>query len=159
MRKNRLHLLLVLVLSTTGCQKTESAPAASEPPASPSAQTTASASTEPVPAWVHDVAIELGSALDPDGSLAVGKGANTFKAGDPVILSMDVAPAPANTTIKVVWVGPNEKKISEETKTTASGQKYLTFAATDTKSWATGDYHAEIWFGDRMVGQEEFKIA
>jgi hypothetical protein len=164
MRATRLYLLLLLILLTiSACQKKETTPPAAEPQLSQTTQTAVPAEITPITdkdkAWIEDVTIELGSGLDPDGSLAVGKATSEFKIGDPAIVSMDVGSVPANTPIKVVWVGPNEKKVSEETKSTAAGQKYLTFTAPDTKSWANGEYRAEVWFGDKMVSRNVFKIA
>ena len=72
---------------------------------------------------------------------------------------MMVASAPANTPIKVVWMGPKQARIGEESKNTSAGQQYLTFTSPDTKSWAKGDYEVEIWFGDKKVATEKFKLA
>jgi hypothetical protein len=71
---------------------------------------------------------------------------------------MEVGDAPATSPVKVVWYGPNETKIGEETKTVSSGQKYLNFTATDTSSWAMGDYRAEVWVGDEKVNEQQFNI-
>lgn len=106
--------------------------------------------------WIDDVTI--GSELAADGSMVVGKTGDDFAPGQPINLTMEVGDAPANSQVKVVWYGPNETKIAEDTKPVVTGQKYLNFTAADTATWAKGDYRAEVWIGDEKVNQQQFQI-
>lgn len=159
----RKHIgLPVLALSMTlvafGCGRDETA----EPPASTTtveqAGTTNPSDVAPVTAqtWIDDVTI--GSELAADGSMATGHTGDDFTPGQPVHLTMEVGDAPPGSTVKVVWYGPNETKIGEENKPVVGGQKYLNFSAPDTKSWAKGDYRAEVWIGDEKVNTQQFNI-
>ena len=161
----RIPFLFLAIFVVLACQKTESAPQTDSNAQSTTATSATTASTPtqtgtvPPDTWVDNVVIELGTEAGPDGALPVGAATNEFKAGQSVVVSMEVSAAPANTLIKLVWLGPKDSKIGEETKTTATGQKYVTFSRTDTKKWAKGDYRIEIWFGDKNVGAQAFKIS
>jgi len=104
--------------------------------------------------WVDDVTI--GSELGPDGAMVVGKTGDDFAPGQKVNIAMAVDDAPANASVKVLWFGPGEKKIHEESKT-VGGKKFLNFSH-GTKGWAKGDYRAEIWVGDEKVNQQMFQV-
>jgi hypothetical protein len=106
--------------------------------------------------WIDDVTI--GHELAADGSMATGKGGDDFAPGQPIYVTMEVGDAPPNSTVKVVWYGPNETKIGEENKPVVAGQKYLSFETKDTGSWAKGDYRAEVWIGDEKVNTQQFQI-
>lgn len=106
--------------------------------------------------WIDDVTI--GSELSDDGSVMTGDTGDDFAKGQPIYLAMEVGDAPANQSVMVVWYGPGESKIGEETKQVSAGQKYLNFQASDTSSWELGDYRAEIWVGDEKVNQQMFQI-
>jgi hypothetical protein len=106
--------------------------------------------------WLDDFTI--GSELGSDGAVAAGKTGDDFAPGQAVHIAMQVGDAPQGAAVKVMWYGPNETPMGEETKTVASGQQYLNFTAKDTKSWQKGDYRAEIWVGDEKVNQQMFQI-
>ncbi|MBK5260670.1 MAG: hypothetical protein JJE51_13860, partial [Thermoanaerobaculia bacterium] len=106
--------------------------------------------------WVDDVTI--GHQLGADGAVPTGQGGDDFAPGQPIHIAMKVDDAPQNTAVKLVWYGPNETKIGEESKNVAPGQKYLSFSTTNTKTWAKGDYRAELWVGDEKVNTQQFQI-
>lgn len=106
--------------------------------------------------WLDDFTI--GSQLTPDGMMAAGHTGDDFAPGQPVHISMEVGDAPPGSTVKVVWYGANETKLGEENKPVVAGQKYLAFTAPDTKSWAKGDYRAEVWIGDEKVNTQQFNL-
>jgi hypothetical protein len=141
-----------------GCGRDETA----EPPATVTtaeqAGTTSPTDIAPTTAqsWIDDVTI--GSELAADGSMAAGKTGDDFAPGQAVHLTMEVGDAPPASSVKVVWYGPNETKIGEETKPVVAGEKYLNFTAQDTGSWGMGDYRAEVWIGDEKVNTQQFQI-
>ena len=106
--------------------------------------------------YIDDVTI--GSELGPDGAMVVGKTGDDFAPGQPIHVAMEVGDAPPSSQVKILWYGPNETKIAEESKPITAGVKYLSFTAGDTASWAKGDYRAEIWIGDEKVNQQQFQI-
>ncbi len=93
-----------------------------------------------------------------DGMIPTEAQGDDFAPGETVNLSMKVADAPAGSSVKVVWFGPGETRINEETKSVNAGEQYLTFQAADTASWQKGDYRAEVWVGDEKVNQQQFQI-
>lgn len=150
--------LLIALCLVAACGRDETA----EPPAAVTTAeqpgTTSPADVAPVVAqsWIDDVTI--GHELAPDGSMVTGKGGDDFAPGQPIYVTMEVGDAPPNSAVKVVWYGPNETKINEENKPVVSGQKYLSFSATDTASWAKGDYRADVFIGDEKVNSQQFQI-
>ena len=159
MKKTLMLVMVVLVASVLfACGRDETA----EPPAdvtmTEQAGTSSPADISPTTAqsWIDDVTI--GSELAADGSMVAGKTGDDFAPGQPIHLTMEVGDAPPSSAVKVVWYGPNETKIGEEDKPVVAGQKYLTFTATDTASWAKGDYRAEVWIGDEKVNTQQFQI-
>ena len=155
--------IVVLALSglaafTFACGRDETA----EPPATtttaeqPGVNSPSDVAPTTAQSWIDDVTI--GHELAADGSMATGKGGDDFAPGQPIHLTMEVGDAPPNSTVKVVWYGPGETKIGEENKPVVSGQKYLAFTSADTKSWAKGDYRAEVWIGDEKVNTQQFQI-
>ena len=146
-----LILILSLSMVLVACGRDETA----DPP--PSTVTTEQAGTSsptdiaPTTAqsWIDDVTI--GSELGADGAMVAGKTGDDFAPGQTVHLTMEVGDAPPASQVKVVWYGPNETKIGEESKPVVAGQKYLSFSSPSTSSWAKGDYRAEVWIGDEKV--------
>ena len=105
--------------------------------------------------WLDD--FEIGSELAPEGNLMAGKTGDDFAPGQKVYYAMEVGDAPANSSVKVVWYGPGETKINEESKNVTAGEKYMNFQA-DTTGWAKGDYRVEAWIGDEKVNSQQFNV-
>jgi hypothetical protein len=153
----------VLALSACGREEASEAPTAAADSAAtgtPVEQpgTGSAADTSPVNAqtWIDDVTI--GTEASADGSIPADKVGDDFAPGQPVVVAMQVNDAPADAAVKVIWFGPNDTKVGEETKNVASGQQYLNFAASDTKAWQKGDYRAEVWVGDEKVNEQQFNV-
>lgn len=151
-------LMAALSVGAFACGRDETAepPAATTTVEQPGVNSSADVAPTTAQSWIDDVTI--GSELAPDGSMMAGKTGDDFAPGQPIHLTMEVGDAPPNSAVKVVWYGPNETKIGEENKPVVSGQKYLSFTAADTASWAKGDYRAEVWIGDEKVNQQQFQI-
>ncbi|HEV7768798.1 MAG TPA: hypothetical protein VGQ76_27645 [Thermoanaerobaculia bacterium] len=159
MNKNLTALAVAaLTVVTLACGRDETA----EPPAATTTVeqlgTASPADVAPITAqtWLDD--FTLGHELAPDGSIVASTGGDDFAPGQAIHLAMEVGDAPPGSTVKVVWYGPNETKIGEENKPVVAGNKYLNFTAGDTKSWAKGDYRAEVWIGDEKVNTQQFQI-
>jgi hypothetical protein len=157
-RKLLILAMMLTVVAFVACGRDETAEPPAETTTVEQSGATSPADVAPVTAqtWIDDVTI--GHELAPDGSMVAGKGGDDFAPGQPVHVTMEVGDAPPGSTVKVVWYGPNETKITEENKPVVAGQKYLSFSAADTASWAKGDYRAEVWIGDEKVNQQQFQI-
>lgn len=101
--------------------------------------------------------VTIGKKVGADGMIATADQGDDFAPGETVNLVMNVADAPAASAVKVVWYGPGETKINEESKTVETGAQYLNFQA-DTASWQKGDYRAEVWIGDEKVNTQQFQV-
>jgi len=101
--------------------------------------------------------VTIGHKVGADGTIAAADQGDDFAPGETVNLAMKVGDAPAGSAVKVVWYGPGETKINEDTKNVETGATYLAFQA-DTASWKKGDYRAEVWIGDEKVNTQEFQI-
>ena len=112
----------------------------------------------PVEAQMAIDDVTLGKSMNPDNTIPAEHQGDDFAPGDEVHLSMEVGDTPAGSLVKVVWFGPGETRVGEETKTVNQGDTYLAFHSTDTASWAKGDYRAEVWIGDEKVNTQQFQI-
>lgn len=111
----------------------------------------------PVEAQLRIDDVTLGHEVGPDGAIVAGKTGDDFAPGDMIHLAMEVGDTPAGSAVKVVWFGPGETRISEDTKPVVAGSKYLGFH-TATTGWALGDYRAEVWVGDEKVNTQQFQV-
>ena len=159
MKKNLLVVILALttvVFVACGRDETAEPPADTTTMEQPGMGSPSDVSPTVAQSWIDDVTI--GSELAADGSMNTGATGDDFAPGQPIHLSMEVGDAPPGSQVMIVWYGPNETKIGEETKPVVTGEKYLNFTATDTASWAKGDYRAEVWVGDEKVNTQQFQI-
>jgi hypothetical protein len=113
-------------------------------------------STPVAQAMVDDV--DIGLAVAADGRIPTRSLTDDFVPGETIYLTMDVSDATPGTAVKVVWYGPGEKRIGEESQKVANGSSVLSFKKDGTQGWAPGDYRAEVWLGDEKVNDESFNI-
>ncbi|MFZ2493243.1 MAG: hypothetical protein WA208_17325 [Thermoanaerobaculia bacterium] len=149
---------VAISLTLVACGRDETAEAPAETTTVEQAGTSSPSDIAPTTAqsWLDDVTI--GSELGADGSMVAGKTGDDFAPGQPIHIAIETGDAPPSAIVKLVWYGPNETKVGEEDKPVVAGQKYLNFTATDTTTWAKGDYRAEIWIGDEKVNTQQFQI-
>lgn len=102
--------------------------------------------------------VTIGHSTAADGSIAADQQGDDFAPGEEIHVSMEVGDTPAGSAVKVVWFGPGETRMDEETKTVNAGDHYLAFQSKDSTSWAKGDYRAEVWIGDEKVNTQQFQI-
>lgn len=106
--------------------------------------------------WIDDVTV--GHKVGGDGTIAEADKGDDFAPGDPVYVAMKVGDAPAGSQVKVVWYGPGDAKLGEESKDVPAGAKTLSFEQAKTSDWAKGDYRLEVWTGDEKVNDQHFNI-
>jgi hypothetical protein len=158
--------LAAATIGSWGCRKTASPETAQSNPAEatprvaeterPGVSSPTDLSPAEAEARIDDVA--LGHALGADGAIMADQTGDDFAPGKPIYLAMEVGDTPADSAVKVVWFGPNETRVGEETKRVAAGTKFLNFSAGNTSRWAKGDYRAEVWIGDEKVASEQFNL-
>lgn len=102
--------------------------------------------------------VTIGKSTAADGSIAPDQQGDDFAPGQAINLSMEVGDTPAGSAVKVVWFGPGETRIGEDTKTVNAGDHFISFKSGDTGTWAKGDYRAEVWIGDEKVNTQQFQI-
>ena len=152
--KALVFLCAIALVVAAACKKEEAAPA--ETSTTEIAGTTNPTDVSPVTAeaWLDD--FTLGHELAADGTIVTGRTGDDFAPGQAIILAMKTTDAPAGSAVKVVWVGPNEIVVSEETKPVSGGT--LNFTAPNTKSWKKGDYRVDTYVGDEKVNTQQFQI-
>jgi hypothetical protein len=101
--------------------------------------------------------VTIGKNVGADGMIAMEDQGDDFAPGEKVHITMNVSDAAAGSAVKVVYFGPGETQVGEETKPIAAGAQYLPFEA-DTTGWGKGDYRAEIWIGDEKVNTQQFQV-
>jgi hypothetical protein len=154
--------LSVVALLAFACKKTDEAVTGSADTATAASTSEISGTSSPndlnpvrAQAYIDDVTI--GHSVGADGTIPTGQTGDDFAAGQAINIAMKVHDAPAGTAVKVVYYGPGEKQVGEETKTVAGGEKYMTFMK-DTKGWPKGDYRADVFTGDEKVNTQQFQI-
>jgi hypothetical protein len=154
MKSKALVFLCAIALVVAGACKKEEAPP--EATTTELAGTTNPSDVSPVVAemWVDD--FTLGHELAADGTIVTGRTGDDFAPGQAIFLAMKTTDAPAGSAVKVVWVGPNEIVVSEETKSVSGGT--LNFTAPNTRSWKKGDYRVDTYVGDEKVNTQQFQI-
>ncbi len=157
--------LMLLVLTTSiACGTKEHATTEEAENTAPVVSETEKAGTDqagdlnPVEAQTMIDDVTLGKSTAADGSIAPDQQGDDFAPGQTVNLAMEVGDTPAGSAVKVVWFGPGETRIGEDTKTVNTGDLFLAFQSGDTGSWAKGDYRAEVWIGDEKVNTQQFQI-
>ena len=118
--------------------------------------TTSPNDLSPVKAQMFIDDVTIGHEVGADGTIPAGKTGDDFAPGETVNIAMKVNDAPVGSAVKVVFFGPGEKNLGEETKQT-SGAKFLTFQKS-TKGWAKGDYRADVFIGDEKVNTQQFQV-
>ena len=149
------RLLLVAVTAAgLGCRRGE-APSPSPAPPSPSA----SAPGTPAEA-VRQVVLQsvaFGKSINSDGTVAAP--ADTFSAGEPLFVSLDVQPISPGTEVRLTWRGPGGQDEGEEEVVVPAGARVINFKARDTSGWTAGEHRLEVSLGGAMVGSKPFRIA
>lgn len=148
-----LALALTLLGTAIACQR-------SEPTAKPAADETAQgAATAPEASPETALGtVTVGGRVDTDGAIPPEAIQSDFQPGEPVYVSVEIGDAEPGSTVRVVWYDPEDVKMGEQVETVAAGQPYLSFQTPSTDEWKSGEYRAEIWFGNEMLDEVEFGL-
>ena len=156
-------LLLLMLPLATACKKEAAEPDDKDDTATTVTEQEKSGVNQPgdlnpVEAQTMIDDVTIGHSTAADGSIPADQQGDDFAPGEVVNVAMEVGDTPAGSAVKVVFYGPGEVKVSEDTKTVNTGDHYLAFKSADTGSWAKGDYRAEVWIGDEKVNTQQFQI-
>lgn len=147
-------LLAALVALGAGCGRGE----APEPSPTPSpAQAAAPAAPAEAVRQVVLRSVTFGKSINPDGSVAAA--VDTFAAGDPLFVSLDVQPISPGTEVRLAWRGPAGEDNGEEELVVPTGARVFNFKARDTAGWTAGEHRLEVWLGGAPAGTKSFRIA
>jgi hypothetical protein len=103
--------------------------------------------------------VRLGRLAGGDNMVPEDAEVDDFAPGDPVVVSMDVSGTPPQSAVKVVWMGPGDSRLGEETQTVEAGTMALMFRAPDTSAWKVDDeYRAEVWLADEKIADVDFDV-
>ena len=154
--RTTLGRLLVVAAITLGpaCRRGD-APSPAATPASPAA----SAPGTPAEAVRQVVlgSVALGKSINPDGTVAAPT--DTFTAGEPLFVSLDVQPISPGTEVRLTWRGPSGQDQGEEELVVPAGARVINFNARDTSGWAAGEHRLEVELGGAVAGAKPFRIA
>ncbi|MEO8275214.1 MAG: hypothetical protein ABI639_03290 [Thermoanaerobaculia bacterium] len=110
----------------------------------------------PMTAHLRISDLKVGTVLAANGTVAENN--NMIPPGEAIHASIAVGDVGADSKVKAVWLGPDGKRISDETKTVMAGAAFLVFDAPNTSAWAAGDYKVEIYLGDEVAASDSFNI-
>jgi hypothetical protein len=147
-------VLAGLVALGAGCSRGE-APAPSPTPAAPQSTTPAAPADAVREVVLRSVA--FGKSINPDGSVAAA--VDTFGAGEPLFVSLDVQPISPGTEVRLAWRGPAGEDNGEEELVVPAGARVINFKARDTSGWVPGAHRLEVTLGGAPVGSKPFRIA
>jgi hypothetical protein len=97
----------------------------------------------------------LGSHASPEGLVIEEK--STFKAGEPIILSMTVQQSPAGLQMSAVWEDAKGKTLDQDRKSMKGG-KIATFAYAGKKKLPPGQYKVIGYWGGNIAAERKFTV-
>ena len=97
----------------------------------------------------------LGNHANPNGVVVEER--NTFKRGEPVILSMTVKESPAGLAMSAVWEDAKGNKLDQDRKT-MNGAKIATFAYAGKKKLTPGEYKVTGYWGGNVAAEKKFTV-
>lgn len=100
----------------------------------------------------------LGKQLAPEGSINATERTEQFSPGEPVHMAVEIADAPPETPVRVVWYGPRDEVRAEDIKPIQPQHKYISFTAAEPIVSDPGQYRAEVWIDDELVDERSFAV-
>ncbi|HEY7508704.1 MAG TPA: hypothetical protein VIG50_00540 [Vicinamibacteria bacterium] len=147
-------LLVTAVAGGLACRRGE-APAPAASPAAPSPSAAAAPAEAVRQVVVRSLA--FGKSINPDGTVAAPT--ETFTAGEPLFVSLDVQPISPGTEVRLTWRGPAGQDEGEEELVVPAGARVINFKARDTSAWPSGEHRLEVTLGGAPAGAKPFRIA
>jgi hypothetical protein len=106
--------------------------------------------------WISSV--RLGSQLNQEGGVPLGQASSTYNVGEPVHVAMEVDRVPANGQVRVVWFGPTNEQIGEDTRQVMQADRVINFAAPAEAISQPGQYRVEVYANNQLVQTDNFTV-
>jgi hypothetical protein len=148
-------LTLAGALALAACGRQTPAPSPTPSPSGPAPAAAAAPADAVRQVVLRSVA--FGKSINPDGSVAAP--VDTFTAGEPLFVSLDVQPISPGTEVRLGWRGPAGEDNGEEELVVPAGARVINFKARDTSDWKPGEYRIEVTLGGAAAGAKPFRIA
>lgn len=121
------------------------------------AQAAAPAAAQVVHAAVlSDNAIAVGSEVSAEGKVVATK--PVYGLDDTVHASVPVGGYPAGKTVTIYWFGGDGQSVKSESRQTAGGESFVSFALRQADGMKAGAYSAQVDIEDIPVGMADFKV-
>src|SRR6266540_4969952 len=156
----RLWIAAAATLIALSCQRETTqttSPATTQPTTVAKPQNLANAKVKkilPLTAVESLTQTHLGSAAGPDGIVTADK--DTFKGGEPIILSMVIQQSPAQLQMSARWYDAKDKIISEDRRP-MNGAKVVAFTYSG-KKLKPGKYRVVGYWGGNVAGEKAFTV-
>jgi hypothetical protein len=151
MNRNRIVVvaLAAMLVSSSACQKRTEQPA---PP--PQGTQTAPPANQPVTV----VRIDLGTALNPNKSVAIVSA--SFKPTDTIYASIETAGTAPSATLAIRWTYENGQLVNESSQTIApTGPAHTEFHISKPDGWPAGTYTASVTLNGVAAGSKSFQVS
>jgi hypothetical protein len=110
--------------------------------------------TGPGAEWVSSV--RLGREINAEGGVPIGSASSTFRTGEPIYIAMEIDERPPQGDVRVVWFGPTNNQIGEDTRQ-VQPDTVINFRAPDGIN-QPGEYRVDVMAGNALVKTERFTI-
>ncbi|HEY6066722.1 MAG TPA: hypothetical protein VIY96_11225 [Thermoanaerobaculia bacterium] len=151
MKTKTYTVLLLLLASSLACGGKETPGAAGGKPAPP-----------PRPTGPGLMEFRIGRGVAGGGKVTAET--DSFRQGEPIIVSFEVANLPPNSSVKTVWADAAKKPIAEEEKVATTGNDKLSFEVKDSQALPEGNYVATFFYKDPAkpnwsgLGEKPFRV-
>jgi hypothetical protein len=147
-------MLAVVIPAACGSSDAPSSTPADAPPATAAAPPAASAPSTPVSVQ----SVELGSAINPDKTIAVRT--NVFKPGDTVYVSVRTMGTSPSTTLSAKWTYGDGEPVNESFKTIApTGPAMTEFHISKPDGLREGPYRVDVAVNGMRASTSTFSVA
>jgi zona occludens toxin (predicted ATPase) len=154
----RVHVvvLMMAVAVPAACGGADTPPPPADAPPAAAAAPTAAASAPSTPVSVQSV--ELGSAVNPDKTIAVRT--NAFKPGDTVYVSVRTMGTSPSTTLSAKWTYGSGELVNESVQTIApTGPAMTEFHISKPDGLREGPYRVDITVNGMLASTSTFSVA
>jgi hypothetical protein len=104
--------------------------------------------------WISSV--RMGREVDELGSVPTGAVSNSYRAGEPIFISMQVDRLPPGGEVRVVWFGPDEQQVHEELRA-VEADTIINFIAPPEID-RPGQWRADVLSNGSLVTSQPFTI-
>jgi hypothetical protein len=146
-----LAIAIAIALALVACNRDDDTAVVQPPVSAPSAPGS--------PPAAKITAIELGSAISPDGRVAPGAAKTTFAPTDTIYATVLTDKPPAGAELSARWTFEDGQLVSEgREQLTSSDRNAAEFHISKPDGWPAGRYKVEIALNGQPAGTREFEV-